>query len=277
MRLNEILAATDFSIEKSKLNPAYEPISVDVLAPYTQQILFANKCTPLYRGMKNTGDYIIADGNKMNRKSANTENYFTLLTEIMPSWSGWPPRSKSFVGSLEIDYASDYTDQNNGLYRIVPLENQDIGILPGTDLHNYFNNGYDTLMGYNTEEDDIIVSFNRELRFLLSLFYESEPTTANELVSAIKSMEGKIQESEEIQERILNTCYVLGEIFVRPNLFENINTLIDPETNECVLVGLSHISDGDSEIWLSGKVLFIKEDIFENVVSSLKSNKSKKD
>jgi hypothetical protein len=103
----------------------------------------------IYRGMKATSNIIMFDGTKLNRKSANTENFYTLLLDILPEWKHWPSRSKSLICATSEEISSDFGD----IYYVIPLENQMVGICPDDDIWTSFGTLNDYLFKYGGLSD----------------------------------------------------------------------------------------------------------------------------
>ena len=93
----------------------------------------SNKANPkIYRGAaySESGKISRIDTNKFNRKSANTENFYTIWMDNHPDWSSYPKRSKSLICSTDYRIAQGYGDP----YLIFPADKNKIGICPGEDL-----------------------------------------------------------------------------------------------------------------------------------------------
>jgi hypothetical protein len=138
MRYNELVESyTDIEDENiEKIISEYRRI----LIPYLK------KDIQLYRGMKASSPIIIADGSTLNRKAANTSNYVNKLTEVLPSWQNWPKRTKSFICSTNKNTAQNYATRANyhniaessdGLFNIIPLEHQKIGVVNDNDFWEF--------------------------------------------------------------------------------------------------------------------------------------------
>ena len=101
----------------------------------------------IYKGMTSCGPYILSDPSKIQRESANTYNYYTVLFDNLPSWSEYPKRSKSLICTSELNIAFGYSDtkENGALYIVIPKDNTKIGICPTYDIWDAFDGKLDLI------------------------------------------------------------------------------------------------------------------------------------
>ena len=91
------------------------------------------KSPPIFRGLRHRrdGEFYIVDLTGVNRHSANTNNFFTMMvSEILPSWSLFPKRSESLICSGNRSTASGY----GVTYRVLPLEEDHLAIANSEDF-----------------------------------------------------------------------------------------------------------------------------------------------
>lgn len=85
----------------------------------------------VFRGMDSKADYLFFNPKNMNRKSANTENYYTLLVDNSKQWSKFPKRSKSIICTLDKNTAENY----GTCYTVIPFDkNSNFGICQHRDF-----------------------------------------------------------------------------------------------------------------------------------------------
>lgn len=89
-----------------------------------------NENNILYRGMKDSGDYFIIDGSAGNRKSANTENYYTLIIDVILKNTDYPLRSKSIICTKSRGKAAKY----GNMYVIIPLKGTKVASVNEKDI-----------------------------------------------------------------------------------------------------------------------------------------------
>lgn len=97
-----------------------------------KKMLFTEKY--IYRGVSNIPSaFAFTQPSKFNRVSANTSNYYTLVTDMLTNWDGIPRRSLSLICSTRYATASDYGD----VYVVIPQDKHLIGY--GTDPDFWYN------------------------------------------------------------------------------------------------------------------------------------------
>ena len=95
---------------------------------------YVNEKQGIFRGTWIKNDFLLGDSNNKIRKSANTENYYTLLIDNSPKWIKYPKRSESFICSSTENNASGY----GTVYLVLPFDNTKIAICPENDFWNSF-------------------------------------------------------------------------------------------------------------------------------------------
>jgi len=95
----------------------------------------------IWRGVKgHFPDFMLADSDKgQARKSANTQNYYTLVIDNSAEWAKFPKRSRSFICSVDISNASRY----GSAYAVFPYDYTKIGVCPDQDIWASFGRSSD--------------------------------------------------------------------------------------------------------------------------------------
>lgn len=210
----------------------------------------------IFRGMRDTGTYIKGDGRNLNRKSANTRNYITLLTEILPSWELWPQRSKSFICSTDISYAQGY----GTIYHVIPLEHQPIAYCKNVadffdafPFEKYFPHREMHIGRFNIHLHDLSMDYRIELD-------ENDPHVFFENLKEL---------CRQVKKHEYPTINPLSKPIYKYGIKMFID-LFDPN-HKCVLApNYKSMEMHMGETWLSGKVLFVNEDHFGTLVEKLK-------
>jgi len=249
----------------------YQKIDAEEIVKYKSQILAAASYPTIYRGMESSADYILGDGNLLNRKSRNTDNlYNMLMSEILPSWNRYPKRSKSFICSLDENFANGYGD----LFIVIPLENQDIGMCAGTDiwesLHHLEKKFYANGIKYSDA-----TSFNERMNELMRYYYDQEIDS--------DSKETCLKHLSLIEKEILDDTNIMKDKSVSPllsllkkeledrPLISVLDGWFSPKLNRFNLVKPYQLPDmAANEVWMSGKVLFISEENYKETILSLR-------
>ena len=94
---------------------------------------------PLWRGMRDTGDYAILDGSKVSRKSKHGSNLHTVMFSEIFKGTKFPRRDKCIIATTEQSYAETYGE----LYAIFPYD--DVVVAEANDFDILFCEGKDNL------------------------------------------------------------------------------------------------------------------------------------
>lgn len=106
--------------------------AVKVLKTRGKQSLKTRGYPVLWRGVRSWVKPRISlrDSTKFSRESANTSNHYTILIDNLPSFKGWPKRSKSIITHGDSDRARGYGQ----LYAVFPLDNAKIASTGAYDI-----------------------------------------------------------------------------------------------------------------------------------------------
>lgn len=223
----------------------------DVIKSYVE----ARGDNPIYRGMKDTGAYVLGTGNEISRRSANTENYYTLIVDTDPAWSNYPKRSKSFICSTSLNRSLGY----GSLYVVIPLEHQSIGVCSEIDFWESFGDPSPA------DINSALYDLSRETGIPLS--------SSNS--SALKEDLDKISKSLVTHQNI-KIPYDIDYIGFRrgDNLWKAYADFMEPSKNGFTITNdVASIPD-NREVWMSGNVLFIKSDTYLKEIVPMFSNTS---
>jgi hypothetical protein len=257
MKISELLKENYENIPNNKLY-----LYKNIIDEYIQH------GTYIYRGMKNTGKLIKVDASKLNRKAANTENYANILTSYLPSWEGWPARNKSLPMSTNIGQASSYVKDRGGIYIAIPIENQKIGLCrKAQDFWENFPIDVDTL--------------NRAMNRIFHLDINNSmdvPTTPEEILVNIDNFLDAIRDSKNVETKLKELGfiyymlkYVIKLLSLTKNGFpssalELMDAALDPNYGCSLVNSYKDIPlDHSNELWFSGKMLLIREDLFREL------------
>lgn len=281
MKINEILSE-DMDLrdkQRETMSDAYKTlVSVEggfddlikSLSPQEKKLVehFTQPGHRIYRGMKSTGILVAGDGNLLNRMSANTDNYYTLWIDNMKAWSKFPRRSKSFICSTNSVEPKSY----GSLYQVIPLENQPIGICPTPDFWGGFDRIHDvpedlaygnSLPGFNSLVKNVgnycaaVTEAQTSAKNLSETNYEEFRAKIEEMDVALKSIsDGDVAMAPKWYHELMEEIATHGSF---PNY---LNWLLDPKGNEFGIINANRYhASSTNEVWLSGKVLFIPDNI----------------
>ena len=217
--------------------------------------------TYLYRGMRHMpGGFGFGDGSKLNRKSANTRNYYTLIMDNVPEWDPYPKRSKSFICSSQRSGAGGY---GQTVYVVIPLEGQDIGVCPAPDLWGSF------------DKETVLMDINGGLYALWRALGKYTPLSEtgnlsetdfslfkNQLDAVSKVITAREIDEDEIEDAIRDLTYDGFKDF--SDILGEYRKLIDPVSHDFKITKDMKGFQDRRECWLSGKVLFVDADDLHN-------------
>lgn len=224
----------------------------------------------IYRGMRDIGSKGIVNGHMIRRSSANTQNYYTLIMGILPSWKGWPQRDNSLICSSSELMASGYGRMTGRTkYIVIPLENQQIAVSSDKD----FWTSFDFSRHVSGKMSNSLPGFNGEFSDLADeLGIGTPPYKSKELMSEfIGKMETAIYQREEpINDN------VLYPYFKKHGVKFGLNTILDPAKNGFKL--FSSYSDYttadvfvDNEVFLTGKCLVLQDHVYKGIVQMMRN------
>jgi hypothetical protein len=252
MKISELLKENYENIPNNKLY-----LYKNIIDEYIQH------GTYIYRGMKNTGKLIKVDASKLNRKAANTENYANILTSYLPSWKGWPARNKSLPMSTNHSQASSYVKAQGGTYIVIPIENQKIGLCrKAQDFWENFPIDVDTL---NSVINQILHSVDTM----------NIPETPEKIISQLDKFLDKINNSDDVAKELGGSKYKVKMVKKLLSLTKNgfpssalelMDAALDPNYGCSLVNSYKDIPlDHSNELWFSGKMLLIREDLFREL------------
>lgn len=279
-------------------------LTFDQLEPYKRQILqFDQAGRPLYRGVRSYEKAMFVNASNFTRKSAYTNNSYTLMFDNLSSWKDIPKRSKSLPCSTSEEKATGYS-RNGGLFYVIPLENQKIAIAPSSDFWVIFENleflRYgNTLNDFNSfivtcvnlynelENDDKEINIYADVLDVIdtafeqcSMYLENKEEFENHIRTYYASKFGE----EEPRHTTIRTTVLLVEDVINKLLvaeryvnmsaddfleqqFNLSNTNITCDNYETLLPKLKNYKN--KEVWMSGKILLINDFYFDEFVENL--------
>lgn len=240
----------------------------------------------LFRGISVDKPFVISDGAVMNRVPAagiNSPNILNRLTEILPSWKGWPSRTKSYSCTSSLKSAESWSGQFNGIYAktfvVIPLENQPIGVITSSsDFWSISNQIGEVLFGSGA-----FSGFGTLNRFLSEIIRKSGGNhssldSVQKLLKDLQRFYNKYtKENNEVKPYTLNyvndywnidCAEYFKKLMDRTKTFSAFMKLFDvgmkpepickllPNINDS-FIEYAYQNKQDYEFWLSGKVMFV--------------------
>lgn len=222
---------------------------------------------PLWRGMNRQGnDAYILHGEESERKSANTQNFYTVVFDKFLPVEGYPRRGNSII--LANDY---YTARGFGtVFAVFPYDDVPIGVCVSHDL---WHSGSFQI---GDSEDILPVhrwnDFWRECGLSDKSFEEFVSGIKEKMAQHKAKSEPKDDSTEEETrsdaESDFDAGKMLTDIFKTPdNVIPFLKKAYSVDTFNFKLATTKTIKSikGDRELWISGKCVAIEKDVWDRM------------
>jgi hypothetical protein len=285
---------TEARPKASPYSSVYDNDIIPVVKEYLPVIQdYISRDTLIYRGMNDTGKFVLINGKKINRTSANTLNFGTMLCDILPSWRQWPKRSKSIICTNSMDRASYYGDNNyRATYVMIPLENQKIAMSNANDFWfsavDVYQVGEDitNFNQFNYWIDDILTMFSKKIPASL---IENAYTDVKSLIKVFELIYEYIVSKKDpasVIRRIANnrnfyyrhrsdTKKILSTM-TKIGVLKTFDNMLNPSKNNNLYSNFTQMPAADNnEIWFTGKTLCINQLFYEEfleIVETISKN-----
>jgi hypothetical protein len=237
MKLKHFLL-TEGRTQKISEEDFYKKVKVecsDILKSYNNRNFY-------YRGIKGFKEkFGFVKPSSFERESENTDNYYTLLMDNLPSWKNYPKRSKSIVFTNDIDTAVSYGNS----YILFPKNGVKIAEASAEDIWYSFPK-------LKRFEINILTTFNERLNHQISREKLKKPKTFQELKNLLSNINDPLHFNNE------------------ESWWDNIIPLFDPKDNGFTLLSPKKpVGDKIREFWSDSDfyvTLYWKhEEIFDNL------------
>jgi len=245
---------------------------------------------PIYRSINFNKPYLFLRRTKVDRASANAGNHYTLLMNNLPSWNDYPKRTH-ICSNVKFEF-------NSVVYRVLPLKDAKIGVLPTDDLHSIFFHlveGGKFFKPYEIDSFFYVYKFYKgNMRLMTDVGVET--SGRKRLYDILENVDGwkypiietnswnEMQYSMSDYLEYLNTINiksrVLKEFFEDfKSMFDvnKVNDILDPKKFNILSLSYDEYKNKDlgknigeqlyersdymHEIWLDGDILLIREDL----------------
>lgn len=197
----------------------------------------------IFRGVAGVRySYGYVEPSKFVRKSANTDNYYTLLLDNLSSWKKYPKRSKSIVCSTNEDYADAY----GWPYIVYPFDGSKIGVCSSIDIWESFS-------PLN------LLDFNNSLKYLYqeNIGEVLDQNKWNTFKKQLLELEVYLKQHKLKQHKpgkhdgLLN---MIGD-WKKHGLLNRIEKFLDPNRNGFMLKTAGDNLPDNKEVWTNGNCL----------------------
>ena len=243
-----------------KLNDIEQIREILYSGEYSQALDNFYKQKNIYRGHYSLNGNIAVLVRPGIRKSQGLSNVYTrLMDDILPSWDGYPKRSRSNICTMDRNSAHEFG--GNVSFLVFPKNNVKIGVSNATDIWfsfpvmrkqedisdmKTFNELLIRIISYILGKSEIEIS---------SIFLESTES----ILKMFEAVENKIRNSK--QPLIQTTDVFVNDLFREVNLgysiVEFLNDLMSPKRNNIRLATVSTLPYTDNEVWFEGECLYI--------------------
>ena len=226
--------------------------------------------TPIYRGA-NFGFSPVYFGSTegTSRKSANTQNYYTLIVDNHSNWKGYPKRSQSFICTLSERVALGYGEP----CLVLPFDDANIGICPDYDIWTSFKKSL-TKLKLNQNFNDLS-TLNEFARSALMIMNSSPINTYEDVKIEFSKITYdsiiKNAEDDTSAEALRFASFYSGELAALKNfhsLFDMYVQILSPEENDFKHQKASNFSVPNhkrAELFIEGKCLFLNRNFYKNL------------
>lgn len=211
--------------------------------------------TKIYRGLQFYDDFGYVNSNKgKERRSAHTENYYTLLIDNLPSWKGWPKRSRGIVCSTKERYASNY----GHTFYAIPYDNAKIGICSSYDIWESFKNP--DFQKYFGDLNNFNYVINKLLFYMLIKTPKlKNPANYKQLKELLIEI-SKLSIDDYPREKYYN-------FFNQKDIMKHLNNVLDPKKNGFQM-GIENLKNS-KEVWIQGDVILVSHNGYEMILEDL--------
>ena len=251
MRLKQyILQEGSRSKNISKLE-AQSIIKSDCMVSYEA---FKSNKARIYRGLPTpfpTG-YKYINPKTSERRSANTDNYYTYIIDNSKSWSKYPKRSRSIICTTDKSYADNF----GYIGMVFPIDGSKIGVASSPDFWGSFEQtitrGFD-LDEFNYMLKKIVKKQNVMLDDKsLSSFKKTLSMFDKNINDWVKTLPGKNNSPS------FDVDFMDG---YKDNLWDHLQTLFEPKKNGITLTKVGKPLPNNREVWTDGISIIIDEDV----------------
>lgn len=217
----------------------------------------------VYRGLRGMSDNIIVqDTLASTRRSQNTQNFVTLLTEVLPSWTtiGMLPRSKIVACSSSAKKAGQYGQ----LFVALPTEAAVCTYVGSHDFWDSFE-----AVNHAFGGDNSIPAINEAIANFVEEHVYPTPKTANDLVALFRQIKADLDSNELPSNRINKEMQALLDMEPgQHDLLQILNNALDPShmrTSSGELLNPSNFHGLGEEVAIGGKIVFFRAELFNQV------------
>jgi len=216
----------------------------------------------LFRGhVSIRSDFGYVEPSKFNRKSANTDNHYTLWIDNSKQWSKFPKRSQSLICSSSLDGAYGTMDER---YLVLPYDNSSIGLCPASDFWDSFKGYYTTIADVNYELSELYNRLIGEKKYIAK-----DWNTLRDSVMRIDEMWANMNSDARIEFFNKTSNQLLTYMVDHDkSCSEMLNEILKPYKFKLIVAGGALPKNDDRECWTDGNSILVGYDIYTSVVKT---------
>jgi hypothetical protein len=237
---------------------------LDSVPLLSESLTALDKHVYVYRGIKSQTRLLFQPQMTPGyRKSADGDNFYTLILDNLPAWQKYPPRSASVICTLN----KEHTKHFGQTYLVLPQGAPSVGICSKSDiwwgfdhmvktLDNYAG-GVKTLSEFNHAINQVIQEATGKWD-LESIDYPELVNLMNKSLKWFKRQPGYVK-AEELD----SSTTALWRFLQKGDLQQQLSTLLDPTKNSFELANwerLESFKNKNMEVWFSAPTWFLHLD-----------------
>jgi hypothetical protein len=263
--LNEDISASRYGPAKGVTQSISPEAFVKWCETNATHYLKGSKDKMLFRGMPEDIKIGLCDTNKLNRKSLNTYNYYTIWMDNNPEWKNYPKRSKSLCCATSFNSASEMG--YGSTFLIIPADDAKMGVCPEIDLWYGFkqlDKIFDADPKYRGTLEEYMNDFQKMFEAVLG---ENDPDYKNiendyaALCSCLKrvTLESLKEANQKTKGGFMDAVKVF-EKYGYTSMYEVFQKGFDPKVNKFkVYTGHGYRPPPtNQEVWIQGNCAILK-------------------
>ena len=235
---------------------------------------YLNSADPIFRGIPKSITVAYSDATKLNRHSANSQNYYTLWMDNSPEWEAYPKRSKSLICSHSFEIAEGYGFAT----LVVPKDGTTIGVASGRDIWFSFKKELEKFMGSSSAGNlydftncvfHLIKNVSGE-NYKRDLTYQQMCVHLKDISIAALKREDEHNRRNGMDNYTIKSAITQMEKYKWNDLYEVFETVFKPQDNGFSLYKAgeaSPVSDPHREIWLSSQCVIFGVSALQNIMN----------
>lgn len=221
--------------------------------------------------------YMYVDSTKSERTSAYTINYYTLLMDhILPSWKGWPKRSRSIMCATKGNEHLQVQDKEGYIYRVFPFDNAKIGLCSKYDIWESFLMLKKFFDSYDIPNINFfILGLEKVFQKLIGLSKESASPDSQSFKGYLEDLTNFIHKTD-IDPSVIRKELLKGDTFAiavfvsihyhlsqdkSQTMIQYLDNLMNPKKNGFKIIESGDKIPNNRELWIEGESLLIKKKI----------------